>query len=712
MPPGEFSSSGLTDGRVDGDSVGGSYLPSAFVGQPVGIDQVGDVWIGDSGATTHMTRNYDLMYATKPPSPQRSRIILDDGSIKKVQFVGKIDLVFHIRTDYQVTLHNVSFVHDLGFNLFLFHVVQEKHEIVLNKTGAHLLGGRLVFPRRRNGSSLRATRVLPGSHANANNALATFVEPPPHSLDGPPSGPPSLLPYSTVTPPNVHQTSDVSRSCRTSNAGTGFGEESGESASVLSGGVGIAAAVLSPGGVFVNNKKTTVVDINHFHVSLAHAHSSVLKATARQHGIQLVGELAPCSGCSMAKGIHASTPHHAMSRAAAPLDMVHIDTAGPFPESLGGSRYVVMFVDSASRFQRPYGTRDKSASAILGVVQRFVADMGLPRAFRTDNGTEYTNSEFVEYCNSIQIRRELTVPYTPQQNGPVESGLSRALKAWYAARLEVNKLFPDVHLDQLKEVRDPDGASLWMESVLWASEGFNRSATTANSGMLSPHEVVFGSRPPMPILPFCKPAYHRIPRHTKMDRQARPCFFLNFGYNNGSDCFKVMDAETGRIVHSRDVTWHEPREPLISPAPTVGSGVPQSPSNADIPDYVHIQTATTTPPAAPVPAPDHAAPAPPRQSTTPLPDRVVRELGHEGDVRMPGRTRGETRATRESPRSMGLMSHAALARGISTREAFDEAFHEHELPPPDATFRLPPPVTCRPHLPLPRRTHRTCRDMA
>ena len=695
MPPGEFSSPDLSDWRADDGSVGGSYLPSGFVGQPVGIDQVGDVWIGDSGATTHMTRNADLMYDTKPPSPQRSRIILGDGSIKKVQFVGKIDLVFHSRTDYQVTLHNVSFVPDLGFNLFSFHVVQEKHEIILNKTGAHLLGGRLVFPRRRNGSSLRATRVLPGSQANANNALATFVEPPPHSVDGPPSGPPSPVPYSTVSPPVAHQTSGVSRSCKTSNAGTGFGEESGESASVLSEGVGMAAAVLSPGGLFVNKKKTTVVDINHFHVSLAHAHSSVLKATARQHGIQLVGELAPCSGCSMAKGIRASTPHHTTSRAAAPLDMVHIDTAGPFPESLGGSRYV-MFVDSASRFQRPYGTRDKSASAIVGVVQLFVADMGVPRAFRTDNGTEYTNSAFVDYCNGLQIRRELTAPYTPQQNGPVENGLSRAIKAGHAARIEVNRLFPDVHLDQLKGVRDPDGTSLWMESVLWASEGFNRSATTANSDMLSPHEIFFGSRPPMALLPFCKRAYHRIPRQNKMDRQARPCFFLNFGYNHGSDCFKLMDVETGRIVHSRDVTWHQPREPLIPPASTVESGVPQSPSNAELPDYVRIQTATTTPPAAPVPAPDNAAPTPPRQSaaprqsTAPPPDRVVRELGHETDIHMLGRTRGETRAMRESPRNMGLMSHAALAQGIATREAFDEAFREHELPPPDADLPTAP----------------------
>ena len=689
VPPGKFSSSGLTDGRVDDDCVGGSYLPSAFVGQPVGVDQVNDVWIGDSGATTHMTRSAELMYDTKPPSPHRSRIILGDGSIRKVQFVGKLDLVFHSRTDYLVTLHDVSFVPDLGFNLFSFHVVQEKHEIILNKSGAHLLDGRLVFPRRRNGSSLRATRVMQGAHASANNALATFTDPPPP------------VQYRSVTSPVAQETLSTS-SCRRGNAGAGMGVKSSvvtarkkgeESASVLSNSDGMAAAVLTPGGLSINKNKKRVVDINHYHVSLSHAHSSVLKATAQQHGIQLIGELAPCSGCSMAKGIRASTPHRTTSRAETPLDLVHIDTAGPFPESLGGSRYVVMFVDSASRFQRPYGTRDKSASAILGVVQRFVADMGVPRAFRTDNGTEYTNSAFVEYCNGLQIRRELTAPYTPQQNGPVESGLSRAIKAGHAARIEVNRLFPDVHLDKLKGVRDPDGTGLWMESVLWASEGFNRSATTANAGMLSPHEIFFGSRPPMPILPFCQPAYHRIPRHGKLERQARLCYFLNFGYNHGRDCIKIMDAETGRIVHSRDVTWHQPREPLVSAAPTVESEVPQSPSGVTMPGYIYIQpapAATTAPAAAPVPASDNAAPAPPRQATEPIRDRVVRELGHEGDVRMPGRTRGETRAMRESPRSMGLMSHAALAQGIATREAFDEAFYEYGIPPPDADLPTAP----------------------
>ena len=547
-----------------------------------------------------------------------------------------------------------------------------------------------MFLRRGNGSSLRATRVMQGTHASASNALATLTDPP------------FLVQYRSVTSPVAQETSSSGSSYGRGNADVGVGVKSyidaawkkGEkSASVLNGSDGMAAAVLSPGGLSISKNKKRIIDINNFHVSLSHAHSSVLKATAQQHDIQLVGELAPCSECSMAKGIRASTPHRTTSRAEAPLDLVHIDTAGPFPESLGGSRYVVMFVDSASRFQRPYGTRDKSASAILGVMQRFVADMGVPRAFRMDNGTEYTNSAFVEYCNGLQILRELTAPYTPQQNGPVGSTLSRAIKAGHAARIKVNGLVPDVHLDQLKRVQDPDGTSLWLESVLWTSEGFNLSATTANGGMLSPYEIFYGSRPPMPTLPFCKPAYHRIPRQGKLERQARLCYFMKFGYNHGSDCIKIMDAETGRIVHSRDVTWHQPREPLTSPAPTVESEVPQSPSGATTPEYIYIQpapAATTAPAAAPVPASDNAAPAPPRHATEQTRGRVVRELGHEGDVRMPGRTRGETRAMLESPRSMGLMSHAALAQGIATREAFDEAFHEHELPPPDADLPTAP----------------------
>ena len=45
-------------------------------------------------------------------------------------------------------------------------------------------------------------------------------------------------------------------------------------------------------------------------------------------------------------------------------------------------------------------------------------------------------------------------PYMPQQNGPVERGLSRAIKAGDAARLQVKELFPNIHLERLKGVRE------------------------------------------------------------------------------------------------------------------------------------------------------------------------------------------------------------------------------------------------------------------
>ena len=202
----------------------------------------------------------------------------------------------------------------------------------------------------------------------------------------------------------------------------------------------------------------------------------------------------------------------------------------------------------------------------------------------------------------------------------------------------------------------------------------------------------------MPVLLFCKPAYHCIPRRSKMDPQAHPCFSLKFGYNHGSDCLKIKDAETGRIVHSRDVTWHQLREPLMSPASPVGSGVPYSSSGAETLEYVFIQptsAATATPAAAPatatpVLASAIAAPAQLPNPPASIPDRVVRELGHEADVRMPGRTRGETSAMRDSHHSMGLMSHATMAQGLTTRKAFDEAFREHELPKTEADLTTAP----------------------
>ena len=121
------------------------------------------------------------------------------------------------------------------------------------------------------------------------------------------------------------------------------------------------------------------------------------------------------------------------------METVHIDLSGPYEVSMGGSIYLIMFVDSASRWMRPYDMRRKSETTKY--VQTFLADMnamGWPRCFRTDDGGEFTGRSFVEFCDSAAIRRECTGPGKPQQNTVIESAIWRAMKGGHAARREIS----------------------------------------------------------------------------------------------------------------------------------------------------------------------------------------------------------------------------------------------------------------------------------
>jgi transposase InsO family protein len=42
------------------------------------------------------------------------------------------------------------------------------------------------------------------------------------------------------------------------------------------------------------------------------------------------------------------------------------------------------------------------------------------KVLRTDRGGEFNSVEFGEYCAEAGVQRQLTAPYSPQQNGVVE----------------------------------------------------------------------------------------------------------------------------------------------------------------------------------------------------------------------------------------------------------------------------------------------------
>ena len=42
------------------------------------------------------------------------------------------------------------------------------------------------------------------------------------------------------------------------------------------------------------------------------------------------------------------------------------------------------------------------------------------KVLRSDNGGEYVNSKFINYCSYVGIQMLHYIPYTPQQNGVAE----------------------------------------------------------------------------------------------------------------------------------------------------------------------------------------------------------------------------------------------------------------------------------------------------
>ena len=104
---------------------------------------------------------------------------------------------------------------------------------------------------------------------------------------------------------------------------------------------------------------------------------------------------------------------------------------------MGGSVYLIMFVNSASRWMRPYGMRRKSETTAY--VQKFLADMNgvvRPSFFPTDNGGEFISRGYVDYCDSVGIRRECTAPRQVRQNAVIESAIRRAMDMRRVSRLD------------------------------------------------------------------------------------------------------------------------------------------------------------------------------------------------------------------------------------------------------------------------------------
>jgi transposase InsO family protein len=185
--------------------------------------------------------------------------------------------------------------------------------------------------------------------------------------------------------------------------------------------------------------------------------------------------------------------------------------------SRGGHMYFIIFIDDFSRKVWVYFMQHKSKMfAKFKLLKAEVENQTRKKVkcLRTDNGIEYTNDEFRDFCEQHCIRRHFTVRKTPQQNG-VTKRMNRSI-AERARCLRLNAGLAKI---------------FWVDVVSMACYLINRSPRIALDGKVT-EEVWTGNEVDYSSLRvFGCPTYVHIPseERSKLDLKSRQCVFLGYG---------------------------------------------------------------------------------------------------------------------------------------------------------------------------------------
>ncbi|GJU64890.1 zinc finger, CCHC-type containing protein [Tanacetum coccineum] len=251
-----------------------------------------------------------------------------------------------------------------------------------------------------------------------------------------------------------------------------------------------------------------------------------------------------CDACLLGKHSRTPFPNQAKFRSKNPLDLVYGDLCGPIsPTTHSGKKLIFLLVDDCTRFMWAYflTSKDQAFSTFKEFRQKIEMEMRMKvRMLRTDRGGEFTSNEFTKYCKENGIARQLTAPYSPQQNGVVErrnrTVLSTTRSMMKAMKLPVN---------------------FWVEAVIHAIYILNRIPTRAMEDK-TPYEALYNRKPNLENLRiFGCTAYAKItiPHLKKLDDRSIPMIYL--GVEEGSKACRLYDPITKKKHVSRDVKFME-----------------------------------------------------------------------------------------------------------------------------------------------------------
>ncbi|KAI5352933.1 hypothetical protein L3X38_005825 [Prunus dulcis] len=255
----------------------------------------------------------------------------------------------------------------------------------------------------------------------------------------------------------------------------------------------------------------------YWHSRFGHLNMQSLKLLQQQelvYGLPEIGNANRiCQDCAIGKSHGEAFGKEKIWRASLPLELVHLDVCGPMQTtSIGGNKYFLTFIDDCTRMCWVYFMQFKSE--VFNIFKKFKAMVELQSGYklkklRSDRGGEYTSAEFLQFCEEIGLERQLTVAYSPQQNGVAE---------------RKNRTIVEMSKTMMKEKKLP--YKFWGEAVNTAVYIRNRCPTKALDNLRS-----------------------------KLEDAAVKCIFV--GYGKCEKGYRVYNLQTNKITTSRSVIFDE-----------------------------------------------------------------------------------------------------------------------------------------------------------
>nr|GFB57204.1 retrovirus-related Pol polyprotein from transposon TNT 1-94 [Tanacetum cinerariifolium] len=224
-----------------------------------------------------------------------------------------------------------------------------------------------------------------------------------------------------------------------------------------------------------------------------------------------------------------------------------------FVKSLSKKSYCLIITDDYNRFTWVFflASKDENTPVLKTFILSLENQLSLKvKVIRCDNGTEFKNSDLNQFCGVKGIKREFSIPRTPQQNGIAERKNRTLIEA--ARSLLADSLLP---------------IPFWAEAVNTACYVQNRVLVTKPHNK-TPYELLHGRLPSIGFMrPFGFPVtiLNTLDPLGKFQGKVDEGFLV--GYSVCSKDFRVFNSRTRIVQETLHVNFMENKPNVAGSGP-------------------------------------------------------------------------------------------------------------------------------------------------